>query len=364
MSRNLRLSVIVPTFNRPNSITNLIRALLPQRAHIGEIIIIDQGSAASPIYQELAEEQKNGWLSVIKQAVPSAARARNTGVRMAKYPIVLVLDDDIEIENDFVLRHIQNYSDPRVGAVQGAVIQPGRAMDAYIPYTFYLPYIGFAHFPLHHKQNRDGIANLPSGNMSIYRDYYLQIGGFDEQFEHLLFDDTDFSVRAWLVLQRAGKVIRHDAHAVARHLMTDEGRTRHGGMAEGVRLMSSHKQWDMIFYFYLKNFGWQGSWRELAVLLRLNLLRKPYFFKPAELLAAYREIRCGYNAARNRLREGMRLMPECPAPLETGDLQNRDAYFWMSKEERSAARRRNYGGVIYTLRRMFQPGVDFEKTQC
>ena len=356
----LKASVVIPTLARPQCMSNLLRDLVRQKNGVGEILIVDQGGLSPEKCEGLAEASAAGLARLIWQEERCAAKARNEGVRQARFPIVIILDDDIRLKVDFVANHLKHYSDPRVGAVAGAVIHDDRPLGSDISYRYHLPYIGYAHFPLHYDAVVDGIANLPSGNMSMLRDLFLEAGGFDEQFQYDKFVDADFSLRAYRVLAEKGLIARHDPSAAFLHLLTSEGKTRLWVEPDHEGASANRNQWDMTFYFLLKNFGWAGSWREIAARLRLFIFRRPYLKHPSKLWPAWKEMAQGLRWARCRLKEGPRLMPECPDLSGWREAHRLEKYFWL-KEAPLHNPPRNYGSLFWTARRLLNLAADFER---
>jgi hypothetical protein len=339
---------------------DLLSDLLRQSCGVGEIIVVDQGGLSAATCEGLAQASAAGTLRLLWQEERCAAKARNEGVRQARFPIVIILDDDIRLNEDFLANHLKHYSDPRVGAVAGAVVHDGRPLGSDIPYHYYLPYIGYAHFPLHFDSVVDGIANLPSGNMSMLRNLFLEAGGFDEQFQYDKFVDADFSLRAYRVLAKKGLIARHDPSAAFLHLLTSEGRTRLWVEPDDEGVVANRNQWDMTFYFLLKNFGWAGSWREIAARLRLFIFRRPCLKHPSKLWPAWKEMTQGLRWARRRLKEGSRLMPECPDCNRWREAHPPEKYFWLKGAALNDPLR-NYGSLFWTARRLLNLAADFER---
>ncbi len=87
----VRVSVVIPTFNRSKLIGRAIESVLRQSAHPDQVIVIDDGSsddteAVCRVYQDQIEYHRQS------NAGPSAAR--NTGIRLASHPWIAFLDSD------------------------------------------------------------------------------------------------------------------------------------------------------------------------------------------------------------------------------------------------------------------------------
>lgn len=87
----LDLSVIIPTYNRPNLLPQTIRSVLDQSCSPREIIVVDNdpgGSAAAAVAAFGSE------VMLIREPIPGQQAARNAGIRAASSEWVTCLDDD------------------------------------------------------------------------------------------------------------------------------------------------------------------------------------------------------------------------------------------------------------------------------
>lgn len=94
MSIKPTVSIILPTYNRPNLLTEAIESIISQSLKDWEIIVIDDGS--NPRTDQFDIQKKYGsQISVIhhKNSLGGAA-AKNTGARIAKGKYLAFLDDD------------------------------------------------------------------------------------------------------------------------------------------------------------------------------------------------------------------------------------------------------------------------------
>lgn len=89
-------SVVIPTFNRAQTIRRAIDSVLNQSFKDFELIVVDDGS--TDLTSEILESYEN--LKVIKQKNKGVSAARNTGIRAAKGQWIALLDSDDEWLND------------------------------------------------------------------------------------------------------------------------------------------------------------------------------------------------------------------------------------------------------------------------
>lgn len=109
----MQVSVIIPTFGRPEQLRHSLGHLLVTRREGSltlEIVVVDDGSPA-PAQDALAGLRMPHWMSlkIHRQSNKGPAAARNRGFSLSAGDVVLFLDDDILVEPSFVARHIDNH---------------------------------------------------------------------------------------------------------------------------------------------------------------------------------------------------------------------------------------------------------------
>jgi GT2 family glycosyltransferase len=137
------------------------------------------------------------------------SRARNTGVRASRAPLVAFTDDDCYVAPDFLTRIVEAFRDPAYGFIGGRVLlhDPSDAPETIKedeepaevdPFTIVLP--GFIH----------------GANMAFRRVVWESIGGFDPRLgsgTRFVADDVDFLARAcgagWAGAYLPGPTVRH-----------------------------------------------------------------------------------------------------------------------------------------------------------
>ncbi len=89
--RDLRISVIIPTYNRLSFLDKAIASVFCQRRDGFELIIVDDGSTDNTA-EFISAYQKD--IKYIYQANQGPAAARNTGIRVAGGELIAFLDSD------------------------------------------------------------------------------------------------------------------------------------------------------------------------------------------------------------------------------------------------------------------------------
>lgn len=100
----IKTSIIIPTYNRPESLLRLLESLAAQQGvdwQTGEVLVMDDGSSVS--YQAALSGRE--WpfaLHLLRQENGGEARARNTAAAQATGTLLLFLDDDMEVLPGYV----------------------------------------------------------------------------------------------------------------------------------------------------------------------------------------------------------------------------------------------------------------------
>lgn len=98
MQKN-RVSIVIPTYKRPNMLDRLLFSIKQQTFQDFEIVIIDDASPNQAEYQTVVEKYRpvfdefNYFRNETNRGAPYS---RNRGIRNTKYPLVALVDDDDE----------------------------------------------------------------------------------------------------------------------------------------------------------------------------------------------------------------------------------------------------------------------------
>lgn len=126
---SLSVAVVIPTKNRAVDLAATLRSLLAQATLPTEVIIIDQssGNDSQGVVQSALDANPHFRNSVEVQyrrepAIRSAAEARNRAIQLARSGILLFLDDDVELEPEFIAEIVRVYLErPGVTGVSGVI---------------------------------------------------------------------------------------------------------------------------------------------------------------------------------------------------------------------------------------------------
>lgn len=218
---------MIPTYGRDAVLTTTIESLLQLQQRAAEILIVDQ----TPQHDAATEERLQSWnsdgtIQWIRLEKPSITCSMNHGLRTAKSPLVLFLDDDIKPRSELVAKHSETHKgSPELWATVGQVIQPWQQ-----PQDIDAPRLQSGlrrdeDFPFHSTREL-AVRNVMAGNLCVNRDRALSIGGFDENFQGAAYRfETEFARR----VESAGGTIRFLGNAGIDHLRVERGGTRVAG---------------------------------------------------------------------------------------------------------------------------------------
>lgn len=106
----MKISVVIPTVNRTDSLVRLIRSILLNTILPQEIFVVEQGDATYT--QQILEREimlpSLVALSVLTQETKSASLARQYGADVANGDVICFFDDDITIDSDYI-EQVQTY---------------------------------------------------------------------------------------------------------------------------------------------------------------------------------------------------------------------------------------------------------------
>jgi GT2 family glycosyltransferase len=223
----IKVSVIIPTFERPGILRNLLTQLSTLR-FTGmnddeiEFIVIDQSSAPYDPLEEITLRSRIRYYHVPEPGLPNA---RNIGLSAAQGEICAFLDDDVEIDGNFVRAHWKQYEERSVGAVAGRVLEHGsrKRVAGRTPANMYgISLLGRPHPNTGGTTDREVLA-FRGCNFSIRRGLIFSIGMFDTRFQPpFLMEESDYAYR----IRKAGLRILFSSEACAVHLDHPSGGCR------------------------------------------------------------------------------------------------------------------------------------------
>jgi glycosyltransferase involved in cell wall biosynthesis len=199
-------SIVVPTFRRPHVLRETLGALLALDYPAGsyEVIVVDDGAddATAITVEQLG--RRDIPVRVEPQHQRGAASARNRGARVANGELLLFCDDDMLGPPALLQRHLACHRRHPVAAV-GSTFELAPELMAALQTTPFGRYrISLEErflkeargAPLEDDPSCLRMALLSAASLSIPKELFWSIGGFDEDFPLAGAEDQDLSMRA------------------------------------------------------------------------------------------------------------------------------------------------------------------------
>jgi GT2 family glycosyltransferase len=279
----MTVSIIIPTYNRNKLLCNTITSVLQFQNQYHELIVVDQtkehDKETELLLKKLKKEKK---ITLLQIDFPNLPNARNEGIRAASGDIVIFLDDDVKINEQFIPTHLSLYDNPKIGGTTGhiTVVNPEKNDNIVFKNSLSLKSVlkSIFFFFIRNKASyvsRLGVISNFSGTKKLYadtgigcnlafrREIFERCGCFDVNYTgNAIREDTDMCLR----IRRAGYKIIYHPQASLIHYMENSGGTRDSDM---------EAYWKTFFknqcYFYIKNFS--SSKSLIRFVLTLDLVR-------------------------------------------------------------------------------------------
>ncbi len=239
------VSIVIPTWNGIELLKQFLPSVISAAHHYrnpAEIIIVDDGSEDDTsgwlAREGFAEQQKTKNVIAAEtgsKAAPHMAlkflrnetnrgfgEACNRGIEASVYPLVFLLNNDVEVGLDSIAPLVENFTDAQVFSAHCHVFnfESGqecgtgklgsfskgfiRVHRSYVPST-----------TSEQKRSAHALYSMfASGGSAMFdRQKFLELGGFDALLLPAYWEDVDISYRAW----KRGYTILYEPRSVVRH---------------------------------------------------------------------------------------------------------------------------------------------------
>ena len=263
----MKFSIIIPNWNGEKLLKNNLPAVF--KSGVDQVIVVDNGSEdGSVALLKNLQVQYPQLKTIFNQKNLGFARAVNQGVKEAKNEIVVLLNNDVVPEEDFLKPLAKDFEDEKVFAVSLNEPQWSWAKGKWVK--------GFIEHETGPKTKTPHLSFWANGGSGAFRkSIWLELGGLDEIFAPFYWEDIDLSYRAW----KRGFKILWEPQSVVHHQHETTIGSRFN--QKYVDLISQRNQ----LLFIWKN---TTDFRMLLVhkaFLWKKLLTQPGYFKP--FLAAW-----------------------------------------------------------------------------
>lgn len=186
----MKYSIIVPVFNRPDEVDELLGSLLTQTEKDFEVVIVEDGSH-KPCKVVCSKYENKLNLHYYYKDNSGPGQSRNYGAERANGEYLIILDSDVVLPKDYLHAISEELNRKAADAFGG----PDAAHDSFTNTQKAISYSMTSFFTT--GGIRGGKKKLDkfyprSFNMGIRRDVYLELGGFSKM---RFGEDIDFSIR-------------------------------------------------------------------------------------------------------------------------------------------------------------------------
>jgi len=207
----VKASVVIATYNRGPSLCDLLNDLNRQTLDPSsyEVVVNDDGSKP-PADAVLRGLRTSYRLVKMRQNNAGPASARHKAIVKARGEVVIIIDDDMRVEQDFIESHLRAHKDG-TDVVLGHILPAPDLEQMPIFERFHAQQlVGFVSAVTSGRTKVRGV-HLCTGNMSVHRSLYLEVGGFDSGL--LRSEDRELGIR----LEKHGATLRFAHDAATRH---------------------------------------------------------------------------------------------------------------------------------------------------
>jgi GT2 family glycosyltransferase len=231
------ISIVIPTWNGLALLDHFLPSVISaagrhakQESCQVEIIVVDDGSADASVawlrargFSERGSGDENPSLRLLmNQSNLGFGRACNRGIGAARFGLVLLLNNDVEIEADCIGSLAENFRDASVLAAHCRVIDARNGIECgtgklggfargFI--RVHRSYITVDRGPGVHRET-PLYSMFAGGGASMFdRSKFIAMGGFDEIYSPFYWEDVELSYRGW----KRGYSVVYEPRAVAHH---------------------------------------------------------------------------------------------------------------------------------------------------
>lgn len=193
MAQQYLFSIIIPTYNRPERLSNCLESLTQldyPRADF-EVVVVDDGSKMS-LEPFVAAVKDKLNLTFVRQTNAGPASARNTGAFKAQGKYLVFTDDDCTPASDWLSKLAARFSTAPSSMIGGHTINALKENVYSIASQTLIDY-------LYEYYNNNSVQPnfFASNNIALPAETFRLLGGFDTSFPLAAAEDREFCDR-WL----------------------------------------------------------------------------------------------------------------------------------------------------------------------
>ncbi|RLG21351.1 glycosyl transferase [Candidatus Micrarchaeota archaeon] len=196
----IKFSIVIPTYNSLKTLRRTVDSIVKQDypKNLYEIIIVDDGSndGTAEYLKEISRKYKNIRFFTQKNSGP--AKARNRGVRAAKYEYIVFTDADCLVPKNWLSTYEKEIKrHPEIPIVGGFL----EASEEKIKENNHALFEYFKNRVIYGQGEKEYIGGFETpgcvtNNVVYKKDVFIKLGGFNENFPVAAGEDADLKLRA------------------------------------------------------------------------------------------------------------------------------------------------------------------------
>ena len=202
---NKKLSLVIPTKNRPEDLIELVDSIMSQSLMPDELIIIDQSdtSKSKELIQSRWKDASNSKLTyILDPSIKGLVDAKRHGTLISSHDLVCFLDDDLILDNHFLKQIVEPFQfDTKILGSSGVFINFPRRSKLYsVMYSLFHKGIFSDPRPQVFRKY-EGYANpllstnVLWGGITIWNADVLKKVPFDDKNFLFMMEDFDYSAK-------------------------------------------------------------------------------------------------------------------------------------------------------------------------
>ena len=213
----LKLSVIIPTRNRPDMVKRCLKYLFKQNYPAFETIVVDASDNNKTREIVLGDYPGVKYL-FLPNGKNKRPGSKNLGIKQARGDIIAFIDDDSIVQQGWLKACAVSYTSDDIGGVGGIIIDTNLEKEGYNSNAIgKLTFNGVRIGNFHKNPGRIiEVDHLGGGNMSFRKNVLEKINGFDANYTGSnVLEETDLCVRVrrcgYKILFNPGMSVIHTA---------------------------------------------------------------------------------------------------------------------------------------------------------
>ena len=245
----MKVSIIIPTYNRCQQLKQVISSFLTQNYNNYEIIIIDDHSTDDTFsFLKDITEPRIKYVRLEKHVGSSIAR--NFGCSKSDSELILMSDDDMPVSSTYLDAMVSCFNKYNYSTIFGRIIKIESINEFGKNYEKIGYPISISKWTGDIKNNYDVSGDeveIPIGHgcMLLKKEWFDQVGGYNNFPVNGIREESDFCLR----LKKVGIRLIYNPNAIIYHLNTTKGGQR---MSSGTFRYWGYRN---HFKFLINNFG-------------------------------------------------------------------------------------------------------------